>query len=401
MKGDDVANPDAASCEQQPEVDVQALLVAQRRLSLILASAGEGIYGLDIEGRTTFVNPAASRMTGYGPDELLGRSQHDLLHHHHADGSPYLLADCPIRASLVDGAVHRVGDEVFWRRDGTWFPVTYVSTPIIEDDTTIGAVVIFSDATERLRAEEYLREAIRASARQAASTAALRELQAALQPRMPELLDPELGVHYLPADDTAPIGGDLYDLQVMADGSLHLAVVDVLGKGVTATKDALAVTHALRLLAMAGVELSEVVAQADHLLAANYPDLVATVVVGRYQPEEGRLQLAGGGHPPALLLSGDQGRFLTGGGCPVGWPEAGSDGVEEVVLAPGDTVLLYTDGLIESRRDILAGMERLRALALKKAALTAPGLARTLVEDILAKAERMDDTLCLVLRRPT
>lgn len=377
----------------------EAVQVAERRLSLILDSAGEGIYGLDIDGRTTFVNPAAIQMTGYPPDELLGASQHDLLHHHHADGRPYDSEDCPILACMVHGAVRRVEDEVFWRKDGTSFPVSYVSTPIRDGEVVVGAVVIFSDVTARRQAETYHRAALRAAAERAASAAALRELQAALQPVVPSLPDTSLGVHYLPADDSAPIGGDLYDLQVLSDGSLHVAVVDVLGKGVSATKDALAVTHALRLLTMAGVSLDQVVAEADHLLSTNYPDLVATVAVGRYDPRTGHMALASGGHPPALVLGQEERRFLTGGGRPVGWPEAGSDGVEKLVLRPGESIVLYTDGLIESRRDILVGLERLRTLASDRAGLPPGDLARSLVDTVLAHAERQDDTLCLVLQR--
>lgn len=373
--------------------------VAERRLSLILDSAGEGIYGLDIEGRTTFVNPAAMQMTGYEPDDLLGAMQHDLLHHHHADGRPYDAEDCPILACMVDATVRRVEDEVFWRKDGTSFPVSYVSTPIRDAEQVVGAVVIFSDLTARRQADAYQRAALRAATERAASAAALRELQAALQPVVPELAGTSLAVHYLPADDSAPIGGDLYDLQVLADGSLHVAVVDVLGKGVAATKDALAVTHALRLLTMAGVSLDQVVAEADHLLSTNYPDLVATVAVGRYDPGTGYMALASGGHPPALVVGPEKRRFLSGGGRPVGWPEAGSDGVEELVLRPGESIVLYTDGLIESRRDILAGLERLRSMAGDRAGLPPADLARSLVDTVLAHAERQDDTLCMVLRR--
>ncbi len=129
-----------------------------RRNELILNSVGEGIYGLDLEGRATFVNPAAVSLTGYSAGELLGERQHALIHHSHADGTPYPGKECPIYAPLVDGKVHHVDDEVFWRKDGTSFPVEYVSTPMLEAGVVTGAVVAFRDVTQRREAEGALKE---------------------------------------------------------------------------------------------------------------------------------------------------------------------------------------------------------------------------------------------------
>lgn len=129
-----------------------------RRNELILAAAGEGIYGLDLEGKTTFVNTAAARMFGWHPDDMLGKNLHHLIHHTRRDGTPHPAEECPIYASFHDGIVHRVTEDIFWRRDGTWFPVEYISTPIWEDGALVGAVVTFSDVTERKRVEEKLQE---------------------------------------------------------------------------------------------------------------------------------------------------------------------------------------------------------------------------------------------------
>ncbi len=129
-----------------------------RQNQSILASAGEGIYGLDLDERTSFVNPAAERMLGYGPGELAGRHQHDIVSHMGADGVPYPEGECPIYAALRDGDVHASSDELFRRKDGTSFPAEYVCTPIRESDEVVGAVVTFRDITERKRAEEALRD---------------------------------------------------------------------------------------------------------------------------------------------------------------------------------------------------------------------------------------------------
>jgi len=124
----------------------------------ILNCAGEGVYGLDLQGRITFANPAASTMLGYGVEELLGRPMHELLHHSKPDATPYAREECPIYAAFRNGVVYREAEEVFWRKDGTSFPVEYVCTPMREGGRIVGAVVTFKDITERKRVEESLRE---------------------------------------------------------------------------------------------------------------------------------------------------------------------------------------------------------------------------------------------------
>lgn len=129
-----------------------------RRNELILEAAGEGIYGLDTQGRTTFVNPAAARMLGYKPGDLIGQYHHELVHHSKLSGMPYPSDQCPIHAAFRDGIARRnVDDEVFWRKDRTSFPVEYTSTPILEDGKVAGAVVTFRDITERKHMEIALR----------------------------------------------------------------------------------------------------------------------------------------------------------------------------------------------------------------------------------------------------
>ena len=127
---------------------------------LILKAAGEGIYGVNAEGVTTFVNPAAERMLGWTADELVGKNMHTTVHHSHAQGEHYPSDECPIFAAFRDGAVHRVEGEVFWRKDGSCFPVEYTSTPIRDHGQLVGAVVLFRDISDRKQAEEQLRQAV-------------------------------------------------------------------------------------------------------------------------------------------------------------------------------------------------------------------------------------------------
>ncbi len=94
------------------------------------------------------MNPAAAKMIGWQPGELIGRPLHDVLHHTKPDGTPYPLEECPIYAAFIDGEVRQIRNEVFWRKDGTSFPVEYTSTPIWDDKQLKGAVVIFRYLTQ-------------------------------------------------------------------------------------------------------------------------------------------------------------------------------------------------------------------------------------------------------------
>ncbi|MBL6935440.1 MAG: PAS domain S-box protein [Alphaproteobacteria bacterium] len=151
-----VANRAAGELERQRSDE------AIRRLShqteMILNSAGEGIFGLDAEGRMTFSNPAALLMCGYSHDELIGEKLHLSLHHSHPDGSPYPEEDCPISIAISAGEACHIEHDVFWRKDGAQFPVEYTCTPIHEDGELNGAVVVFRDISNLRRSLEAIQE---------------------------------------------------------------------------------------------------------------------------------------------------------------------------------------------------------------------------------------------------
>lgn len=127
----------------------QALEQLTRRNQLILQSAGEGIYGVDHAGLTTFANPAATRMLGYELPQILGRPAYEVLQPSRSDGTPYTREECPISVTLHTGAGYHADNEIFWRQDGRSFPVEYVSTPIQEQDMVTGAVIVFKDISAR------------------------------------------------------------------------------------------------------------------------------------------------------------------------------------------------------------------------------------------------------------
>ncbi|MFC1563960.1 PAS domain S-box protein [candidate division KSB1 bacterium] len=131
---------------------------AEEQSRLILDSAKDGIFGVDNRGIITFVNPAAVKLLKYSSEELIGKAVHDLIHHSHADNSPYDIKDCPMYHAYTEGSSSDVTDEILWCRDRTNFPVEYSSTPIKKDGELIGAVVTFKDITERKEAEEALKD---------------------------------------------------------------------------------------------------------------------------------------------------------------------------------------------------------------------------------------------------
>jgi PAS domain S-box-containing protein len=138
---------------KRAEEEVQWL---SRKNQLILDAAGEGIVGYDLKGRVTFINPAGAELAGYRIEELIQKDFHQMVHHSRPDGAPYPAHECPMFESLSTGVALRERDEVFWRKDGTSFPVAYSSTPLFEEGRIVGGVLTFRDITLRTVALEEL-----------------------------------------------------------------------------------------------------------------------------------------------------------------------------------------------------------------------------------------------------
>ncbi|TAN42533.1 MAG: PAS domain S-box protein [Nitrospirae bacterium] len=136
----------------------EALKRLTQRNEMILNSAGEGIYGTDIDGNIIFINPAAQEMLGFRSDELIGKSSHHTFHHTRDDGKPYPIEECPLHRSIKEGKSNRRQDEVFWTKNGKMFYVEHINTPLVENSGVVGAVVVFRDITGRKLAEEEIRK---------------------------------------------------------------------------------------------------------------------------------------------------------------------------------------------------------------------------------------------------
>lgn len=254
-------------------------------------------------------------------------------------------------------------------------------------ETNSGVLALYIQLEER---DEQLRQA---------HGRMLQEMENALRPPPLAVDGLELAVHYEPANTHDPTGGDLYDWFHLPDGTVHITVVDALGHGITSTRSALNVTHAVRTLALDGHPLTAIVKRADEILMPLDSGLLATVLLARLNPATGELRLANGSHPPALLVRSDgRADFLNVRGRGIGYPLAGSDKVLQTRMEPGDLLLLYTDGLTESRRDPIEGEARLIDSARKRSRDPTASLPGAIAGDMRTVVLHPDDTLALVVR---
>lgn len=368
-----------------------AMLEERRKLSEIVSATSDGIFTLAPDGTVRSWNPAMERITQLRAADVVDRTdglcplQPTTLEGIPVDFTRWTQTPPPdeIRISTAGGRSRRLS-------------CTYSSTTV--DDGSASTLVVFArDVTRDDEIAELREQYVRLASEQEAQREAVRRLHETFVPSPITLPSSEVGVRHVTSEAS---GGDLYDWQVLPSGDVHVAVVDVLGHGIAATRDALAVVHALRLLALQDCPLRDMVARADALLGTQNPELVATVLLGRYNPASGSVLLASGGHPPALHLSHSQGvRQVPATGGAIGWPGAGSDLTANVLLEPGDALVMYTDGLVEARKNILEGTQALIRHASVLIELPAPELAAQLVERALEGTGPHDDSLALVLRR--
>ena len=150
----------ATVTDMSAQYGLQCTIEQQKdQLQNLLNSVGDGILGLDDQGATTFINPAGCEMLGYTEDELLNQPMHEIIHHSHVNSEPYPFAHSPIAETLSQGQVHRVRDEVFWRKNGAAFLVEYVCTPVHDRDSNLcGAVLVFHDRSVQAQLEQTLHE---------------------------------------------------------------------------------------------------------------------------------------------------------------------------------------------------------------------------------------------------
>jgi len=136
------------------------LMEAEARAGHILQSSADGLYGVDVGGRVTVINPAACRILGYSPEQVVGRSAHTLFHYNKPDGTPYPTAECPSHRALHSGQEMRADNEVYWRSDGRAVPVMVSCHPLLQNGEVAGGVVSFVDMSEQQAAAQAREQAL-------------------------------------------------------------------------------------------------------------------------------------------------------------------------------------------------------------------------------------------------
>jgi two-component system, OmpR family, sensor histidine kinase VicK len=210
--------------QTQAEEELNALT---RQHQSILDSVGDGIWGVDMEGRVTFVNRSAADMLGYSVQELLGQNMHALIHHSHEEGSPYPAEECPLSGNVKPETQLHVNEDVFWRKDGQSLPVEYVARPLVENDRVDGVVVAFTDVPERRRLDRMKDEFIATVSHELRTP--LTSLRAALgliasgalekrPEKIPQMLDIALGN----CDRLVRLVNDIVDFERIGSGTLPL-----------------------------------------------------------------------------------------------------------------------------------------------------------------------------------
>jgi two-component system, OmpR family, sensor histidine kinase VicK len=210
--------------QTQAEDELTALT---RQHQSILDSVGDGIWGVDTEGRVTFINRSGAEMLGYAPQELLGKNMHELVHYSHPDGSPYPAEECPLTGSVTRETPLHVNDDVFWRKDGTSLPVEYVACPLVENGRADGVVVAFTDVTERRRLDRMKDEFIATVSHELRTP--LTSLRAALGlvasgalENRPEKIRPMLDIALTNCDRLVRLVNDIVDFERIESGNLPL-----------------------------------------------------------------------------------------------------------------------------------------------------------------------------------
>ncbi len=254
-------------------------VLARREADALLAATGDGVFGVDMEGRCTFLNRAGSELLGYKPGEVLGRDMHHLVLHSRADGSAYRWESSPVRRSL-DGGGDEQGDEVMWRKDGTGFPVRLMTRPMVDGREVRGVVVTFTDMTEIRKSEEALRQAVRArdevvavvshDLRNPVGTIQLASELSLEVPFPEEKQREQLSIIYRAASRMSRLIEDLLDVARIEAGGLAVEArpefVTPIFEEAVALNQALAEERGLILRWEAGAHLPEVQADRDRVL---------------------------------------------------------------------------------------------------------------------------------------
>ena len=379
--------------------DVTQQVLSQRelerikgRLELILQSIGDGICGLDALGRITFINPAAEKMLGWSSPELIGKAFHSTCHHSRKNGKPYPSEECPIANAIDSEESQPVIEDIFWRRDGSSFPVEFNATRIRDEGDVVGVVITFRDVTERHR---------RLSAEQELRTA--RSVQQLLYPaEAPEVDGFDIAGAVFPA---AMACGDYFDFLALNDGKLSIAVGDVSGHGLGPALHMVQARAFLRSAIDSHDDEVGVLRRLNDLLMQNRSDdFFLTLFLASLDPASRTLNYAGAGHEARLLRRDGRIDELPSTGIVLGvLDELTIENAEPTQLDSGDILLIATDGLMEtySRNREIFGWRRVLDVVERARHLPAETIVqrlRTSTQQFGKARPQLDDVTIVVVK---
>ena len=369
---------------------VQQLLRQQQE---VLAAVPEAVVLLDVEGVLQQGNAGQARLF---PDAVVGQRLHPAVGHVLADGRP-CPGGCALDGHPPDGPgnVPVEGERITLA--GRSVPIAYTSGRL--DDS--GMVVTVRDVSVRIQAEADRRVLLEAAARQAEQEHLLAEMGSPRFVAPPALPGLTLDL-WSTSDSVSLTGADLVTTTALPDGRVLLLMVDATGSGVAAVRDAWKVMYTCRAHMSAGAPLAEMIAQCSASLAGDGEAPDASVLGISLDPQTGHLQVASGGHPPPLLVRRNgAARWVEATGRGLGQQTVpGSQSLAEGTLDAGDSMVLYTDGVVDGASDVIAGLGTLRSIAIALRAQPTEGLARRLVESVRLPGAVGDATLLVARLAP-
>lgn len=375
-----------------------------RRLNLILDAVGDGVFGMDAQGRTTFVNPTAVQLLGWTEAELLGRPIRQFLRLDlpvsPIDSGPPIAS--PALAELI------VEDEaaLFWTKSGEQLPVRFVCRALRDSQGAGGAVVTFRDLSQELR-ERAAVAAQQQLERQQTETEqqleAVRQLQLDLFART----DPQIA-GYDVAGRNYPqqvVSGDFFDYVWEPDGSIVIVVGDASGHDLPAAVHMVEANAALHAFLDCGVPLHEMVERLNRTLCRHPSGRFLSLFIARLEPATGRLEFAGAGHDALLLRASGETETLSSSGLVLGLtPEGRQPSFSTTQLERGDLLLLSTDGFCEAQSAHRQPFGRKRVIETLRAHRTANAAEmierlRNRVLQFSRGGQPQDDMTAVLIRR--
>lgn len=375
---------------EKPYREIERLSATYERF---LNTVGEGIFGVDLKGRLTFINDAASKMLGFRRDELVGRLLHPIIHHTKRNGKPHYIEDSPIYLSLETAEFSFIAEDQFWRKDGTTFPIEYFVQPVLEQGKIQGVLVTFKDITEPLKLKEL--EQVHQAVQVEIGLAA--KVQQDLFDAMERTNLPlDMGVV---SQAYKELNGDFYTV-IPHEGELIFSVADVSGKGLPAAIQMTMMQFAMELRESPAAVLNQI-----NTFSYTYMESsrFITMFNGRYNQQTRTLCYASAGHEPGILYNRLTGTIkeLMPTGPILGIIEQANFAEQHIQLEEGDILVLFTDGLTERKKNKTDDGEILRqALEQVDKSLPAAELAQTLFDRInaLEPLPVEDDQTLLILK---